>query len=78
MDLIKKLVNLELIRGLSTRRYELEGLYDACMQGKNKISSFKVKKMISTNFSLELLHLDLFGPINIPSISRKKVYALLL
>jgi hypothetical protein len=65
MDLIKKLVNLELIRGLSTRRYELEGLYP-------------LKKMISTNFSLELLHLDLYGPINIPSISRKKVYALLL
>jgi Integrase core domain len=42
------------------------------MQGKHKKSSFKVKKMVSTNSSLELLHLDLFGPINIPSISRKK------
>jgi hypothetical protein len=28
--------------------------------------------MISTNSPLKLLHLDLFDPINIPSISRKK------
>jgi Integrase core domain len=28
--------------------------------------------MVSTNYPLELLHLDLFGPITIPSISRKK------
>jgi GAG-pre-integrase domain/Integrase core domain len=72
MDSIKKLVSLELVRVLPTKRYELEGLCDACMQGKHKRSSFKVKKMVSTNSPLELLHLDLFGPITIPSISRKK------
>jgi GAG-pre-integrase domain len=44
MDSIKKLVSLELVRVLPTKRYELEGLCDACMQGKNKRSSFKVKK----------------------------------
>jgi hypothetical protein len=32
----------------------------------------KLKKMISTNSPLELLHLDIFGPITILSISRKK------
>jgi hypothetical protein len=72
MDSIKKLVSLELVRGLPIKRYEFEGLCDACMQGKHKRSSFKVKKMISTNSPLELLHLDLFGPIIIPSISRKR------
>jgi IS30 family transposase len=41
------------------------------MQGKHKRSSFKVKKMVSTNYPLELLHLDLSSPITIPSISRK-------
>jgi hypothetical protein len=42
------------------------------MQGKHKRLSFKVKEMVSTNSSLELLHLDLFDPITITSISRKK------
>jgi GAG-pre-integrase domain len=71
MDSIKNLVSFELVGGLPTKKYELEGLCDACMQGKHKKLSFKVKEMVSTNSPLELLHLDLFGPITIPSISRK-------
>jgi hypothetical protein len=78
MDSIKKLVSLELVRGLPTKRYELEGLCDACIQDKHKRSSFKVKEMVSTNFPLELLHLDLFGLINIPNISRKKFVFVIL
>jgi hypothetical protein len=72
MDSIKKMVSLELVMGLPTKRYELEGLCDACMQDKFKRSNFKVKEMVSTNSPLELLHLDLFGPITIPSILRKR------
>jgi GAG-pre-integrase domain len=72
MNSIKKLISLELVRGLLTKIYELEGLCDACLQDKHKRSSFKVKKIVSTNSPLELLHLDLFGPINISSISRKR------
>jgi GAG-pre-integrase domain len=72
MDSIKKLVSFELVRGLPIKRYELEGLCDTCMQGKHKISNFKIKKMVSTNSLLELLHLDLFGPINNLNISRKR------
>jgi hypothetical protein len=41
---IKKLVSLELVRGLPTKRYELEGLCDACMQGKHKDQVLKSKK----------------------------------
>jgi hypothetical protein len=78
MDSIKKFVSLELVRGLPTKRYELKRLCDACMQGKHKRSSFKVKEMISTNSPLELLHLDLFDPITIPSISRKKFVLVIL
>jgi transposase InsO family protein len=78
MDSIKKLISLELVRGLPIKRYELEGLCNACMQGKHKRSSFKVKEMVSTNSPLELLHLDLFGPITIPSISRKKFVLVIL
>jgi GAG-pre-integrase domain len=43
MDSIKKMVSLELVRGLPIKKYELERLCDACMQGKHKRSSFKVK-----------------------------------
>jgi Integrase core domain len=68
----KNLISLELVSGLPTKRYKLERLCDACMQGKHKRLSFKIKEMVSTNSPLELLHLDLFGPINILSISRKK------
>jgi hypothetical protein len=78
MDLIKKLVSVELVRGLPIRRYELERLCDACIQGKHKISSFKVKEIVSTNSPLKLLHLDLFGPINIPSILRKKIVLIIV
>ena len=46
--------------------------HDACAKGKLVKSSFKSKDMISTSRPLELLHMDLFGPISIPSLSKKK------
>jgi hypothetical protein len=52
MDSIKKLKNLNQVRGLSLKKYELEKLYDACMQDKHVKSSFKVKEMISTSTPL--------------------------
>jgi hypothetical protein len=48
-------------------------LCDACMQDKHARSNFKVKKIISTNTLLQLLHLNLFDYINILSILRKKI-----
>jgi GAG-pre-integrase domain len=44
MDSIKKLVSFELVRGLPTKKYEIEGLCDACMQGKYKDQVSKSKK----------------------------------
>ncbi|GLT86665.1 hypothetical protein SLE2022_047880 [Rubroshorea leprosula] len=44
---------------------------DACMKGKQTRVSFKAKKCISANRPLELLHMDLFGPMRILSIGGK-------
>lgn len=42
------------------------------MLGKFSISSFKAKKIVSTTRPLELLHIDLFGPVKTASIKGKK------
>jgi hypothetical protein len=50
---------------------------DACQLGKQTKSSFKKKKVISTSRPLELLHMDLFGPIRTASLSGK-LYAFVI
>ncbi|GJV92416.1 copia protein [Tanacetum coccineum] len=44
----------------------------SCERGKSKKSSHPPKVVPSTHFKLELLHLDLCGPIRVASINRKK------
>ncbi|KAJ4805895.1 Pol [Rhynchospora pubera] len=72
LDSIKKLVKLKLVRGLPSHKLDLNGLCEACMKGKQTKSSFKTKEIISTSQPLQLLHMDLFGPINVLSISKKR------
>ncbi|KAJ4810455.1 Pol [Rhynchospora pubera] len=72
LDSIKKLVKLKLVRGLPSHKLDLNGLCEACMKGKQTKSSFKTKEIISTTQPLQLLHMDLFGPINVLSISKKR------
>jgi hypothetical protein len=50
---------------------ELDHLCDACVKGKQIKSSFKTKDMVSTSQPLQLIHIDLFGPINVPSLGKK-------
>ena len=45
--------------------------YDTCQFGKQVRNSFKSKNLISTFKSLELLHVDLFGPMDVLSIGGK-------
>ena len=67
-DLIKK----DLVRGIPKLEFNKDGLCGACQLGKQKRSSFKSKSISSISKPLQLLHMDLFGPVNIMSISRKK------
>ncbi|KAJ4793822.1 Pol [Rhynchospora pubera] len=61
----------EQISLLTTKVHDLESLVTR-YKGKQTKSSFKTKEIISTTQPLQLLHMDLFGPINVLSISKKR------
>jgi len=70
--LIYKLSKSQLVRGLSNIDYHSDALYGAWQKGKIVKSSFKTKNIVSTSRPLELLHLDLFGPVSTASIYGSK------
>jgi GAG-pre-integrase domain len=72
VDTIKNMIKLEVVRGLPIKKMELNHLCDACVKGKQIKSSFKAKDMVSTSQPLQLIHIDLFGPINVPSLGKKR------
>jgi len=76
MHHLNKLISKEL-KGLPKLKFVKNGLCDACQKGKQSRFSFEDKNMISTSRSLELLHLDLFGPSRTMSIGGK-YYALIV
>lgn len=62
MDLLKKISSRGLVRGLPKLKYKKTEPCSACQLGKQVKTSFKTKNQVSTTDSLQLLHLDLFGP----------------
>ena len=56
----------ELVKGLPKIKFVKDKVCDACQLGKQIKTSFK---KISTSRPLELLHMDLFGPNRIASMS---------
>ena len=66
------LVKKNLVRGLPKAEFTKDGLCDACQKRKQRKASFKSKTESSIDEPLQLLHMDLFGPINIMSISKEK------
>jgi len=70
--LISKLSKLQLVRGLPDIDYHSDALCGACQKGKIVKTSFKSKDIVSTSRLLELLHIDLFGPVNTASIYESK------
>ena len=66
------LVKKNLVRGLPKAEFTKDGLCDACQKGKERKASFKSKTESSIDEPLQLLHMDLFGPVNIMSISKKR------
>ena len=72
MRRISQLNKLGLVRGLPNLKFALDALCEACQKGKFSKTSFKAKNVVSTSRPLELLHIDLFGPVKIASISGKK------
>jgi len=70
--LISKLSKLQLVKGLPNIDYHSNALCGACQKGKIVKSSFKTQDIVSTSRPLELLHIDLFGPVNTASLYGSK------
>nr|GFA98272.1 putative ribonuclease H-like domain-containing protein [Tanacetum cinerariifolium] len=68
---INKLVKGNLVRGLPTKVFTNENSCVACKKGKQHRASCKSKPVSSIDQPLFRLHMDLFGPIFVKSLSKK-------
>nr|GEX10082.1 retrovirus-related Pol polyprotein from transposon TNT 1-94 [Tanacetum cinerariifolium] len=69
---INDLTILDLVDGLPKFKYEKDHLCSACEMGKSKKASHPPKLVSSDNSKLELLHMDLCGPMRVALINGKK------
>nr|GEW75021.1 retrovirus-related Pol polyprotein from transposon TNT 1-94 [Tanacetum cinerariifolium] len=68
---MNKLVRHNLVRGLLTKCFENNHACTACLKGKQHKASCKSKLVNSVTTHLHTLHMDLFGPTFVSSISHK-------
>nr|GEX63689.1 retrovirus-related Pol polyprotein from transposon TNT 1-94 [Tanacetum cinerariifolium] len=71
-DYINLLSKKDIMIGLPKLKYVKDQLCSSCEVSKAKRSSFKSKTVPSSNGRLNLLHMDLCGPMQVASINRKK------
>ncbi|GJS45557.1 putative ribonuclease H-like domain-containing protein [Tanacetum coccineum] len=69
---INKLVQGNLVRGLPSKTFKLDHSCLACRKGKQHRASCKKIEERTVREPLELLHMDLFGPVSVESVNRKK------
>ena len=69
---MNEIVRKYLVRGIPQVEFPKDGLCDACQKGKQIKASFKKKLESTIEEPLQLLHMDLFGPVNVLSISKKR------
>ncbi|GKA23164.1 retrovirus-related pol polyprotein from transposon TNT 1-94 [Tanacetum coccineum] len=69
---INQLTSKDLVDGLPKFKYNKDHLCSACEQGKSKKASLPPKLVPSTESKLELIHMDLCGPMRVASINGKK------
>ncbi|GJW88835.1 putative ribonuclease H-like domain-containing protein [Tanacetum coccineum] len=68
---INKLVKGHLVRGLPSKVFVNDHTCVACKKGKQHKASCKAKLERIIRKPLELLHMDLFGPVSVESINKK-------
>ncbi|GJW45152.1 putative ribonuclease H-like domain-containing protein [Tanacetum coccineum] len=68
---LNKLVKGNLVRGLPSKIFQYDPLCVACQKGKQHKASCKAKSVSSISHSLQLLHMDLFGPTSVRSLNHK-------
>ncbi|KAJ9561414.1 hypothetical protein OSB04_006574 [Centaurea solstitialis] len=61
-----------LVEGLPEKSFAKESLCAACEKGKHTRATFKSKQVSTINSPLQLLHMDLFVPVNIQSLGGKR------
>ncbi|GJR21132.1 putative ribonuclease H-like domain-containing protein [Tanacetum coccineum] len=69
---INKLVKGCLVRGLPSKVFVDDYSCVACKKGKQHKASCKAKLERTIRKPLELLHMDLFGPVSVASINKKR------
>src|SRR3954466_14372632 len=69
---ISQINKLNLVRGLPNLKFKSDALCEACQKGKFSRHAFKSKNVVSSSRPLELLHIDLFGPVKTASVRGKK------
>ncbi|KAJ9536503.1 hypothetical protein OSB04_un000340 [Centaurea solstitialis] len=75
---LDKLVRLNLVKGLANIKFEKDHLCSACEMGKLRRSSHKTKSDPSYDKPLQMLHVDLCGPIAVQSLGGKKYILVLI
>ena len=71
MKTFSKLVINDLVIGFPKLNFDKDKICDASQFGKQVRSLFKLKNLVSTSRSFELLHIDLFGPMDVISMRGK-------
>ncbi|GJV87946.1 retrovirus-related pol polyprotein from transposon TNT 1-94 [Tanacetum coccineum] len=71
-DYINLLSKKDIVIGLPKLKYVKDQICSSCEVSKAKRSSFKTKAIPSSKGRLNLLHMDLYGPMRVESINRKK------
>ncbi|GJS30797.1 retrovirus-related pol polyprotein from transposon TNT 1-94 [Tanacetum coccineum] len=69
---INKLAKQGLVNGLPTLKYTNDHLCSACQMGKSKKESHPHKPEPSTNEKLQMLHMDLYRPMRVESLNKKR------
>jgi len=72
LSLLNKLMSKDLVVGLLTIKYNDGKVCDAYAKGKQVKNSFKSKRCVSTSRPLEMLHINLCGPMRIMSRGGKR------
>ncbi|GJX13861.1 retrovirus-related pol polyprotein from transposon TNT 1-94 [Tanacetum coccineum] len=69
---INQITSKDLVDGLPKCKYDKDHLCLACEQGKSKKASFPSQLVPRIESKLELIHMDLCGPMRVESINGKK------
>jgi len=63
MHHLNHLVKKDIVIGILKLKFEKNKLCERCQKGKQVKTYFQSKNVVSTSKPLELLHIDLFGPL---------------